>query len=153
MYWPPNALIEDDVGAFIAALAALGYTPCGKNDDYELGYQKVAIYASSDGAVKHMARQHLWGRGWLSKIGDWEDIVHPDLQCIEGDPSPVAVALGRSYGQVTQVLKRTWWCALINLCVFRCSWAAMKFWLYRMRHPSWLWSNAMKRSSRLGIHS
>jgi hypothetical protein len=146
IYWPPNSAANDDVEAFVLALSELGYVRCG-SPDYEFGYQKIAIYASSDRSVLHMARQKFWGRGWLSKLGDWEDIAHADLRCIEGDPSPIAVALG-SYGQVEEILKRSWWSALVNLCIFRCLWGAIRFWIYRLRHPSWIWSNVVRSHRR-----
>src|SRR5262249_6231669 len=109
--------------------------------EYEFGYQKVAIYTTNNRRVRHMARQHFLGRGWLSKCGSFEDILHADLECLEGDPSPFVL----SYGQVEQILKRSWWSALVNLCIFKCLWHAFKFWLYRLRHPSWIWSNLLKR--------
>jgi hypothetical protein len=143
MYWPPNAQVRDDVDTFVLALSALGYTPCDRHD-YEVGYQKVAIYASSGRCVLHMARQKFWGGGWLSKLGDMEDIAHPDLRCIEGDPSQIPVALGLSYGRVEQILKRTWWAAFINLGLSRCLWAATKFFFYRVLHPSWIWRNVKR---------
>jgi hypothetical protein len=135
-YWPPGAPLDDSIHAFLQAFARLGYAPCD-NPDFEFGYQKVAIYATSDGRVKHMARQHFLGRGWLSKCGSLEDILHANLQCIEGDPSRWEEALGRSYGQVKQILKRSWWTATVHRCLFRCFWEAAKFWLYRLMHPSW----------------
>ena len=132
IYWPPGVPLDDNVDAFIQAFAKLGYIPCN-NQDFEFGYQKVAIYTSSDQRVLHMARQHFWGKGWLSKLGCLEDIIHADLKCIEGDPSPIAVQNG-SYGEVSQILKRSWWAAFTRFCLFRCSWAAFKFWLYRRAH-------------------
>lgn len=147
IYWPPNSRAKDDVEAFVLALRDLGYVPCGR-PDYEFGFQKVAIYASSDRThVTHMARQKFWGPGWLSKLGAWEDIAHADLKSIEGDPSPVAIASG-SYGRVEEILRRSWWSALVNLCVFRCLLGAVRFWIYRLLHPSWIWSNAVRSFRR-----
>ena len=139
IYWPPGLPLDETVDNFIQAFATLGYVPCS-SPAFEFGYQKVAIYASGDGQVLHMARQHLLGRGWLSKLGEMEDINHADLECIQGDPSPIAVALG-SYGQVARILKRTWWAALTTGCIFRSLWAEIMFWFFRLRHPSWIWSN------------
>ncbi len=135
-YWPPGADYNDSVDAFIQAFGTIGYRPC-EDSKFQIGYQKVAIYASSDRRVLHMARQHFFGRGWLSKCGSLEDIQHADLECIAGNPSPLLAALGRTYGAVDTVLKRSWWSALTNLCIFRCAWAAFKFWFYRKTHPSW----------------
>jgi hypothetical protein len=57
-----------------------------------------------EGVPSHMARQQLFGRGWLSKIGDWEDIIHPELRNIEGKTGPII----RGYGTVHTILKRSW---------------------------------------------
>lgn len=137
IYWPPGVELNDRIEAFIQVFSTIGYTPCGDDRSFEFGYQKVAIYATSDRRVQHMARQHFWGRGWLSKCGILEDILHPNLQCLEGDPSPMLAALGKTYGEVSLILKRSWWSAFIHLCLFRCMWDGFKFWLYRLVHPSW----------------
>jgi hypothetical protein len=120
---PPEAATEDH---FVQRFALLGYKQCGLDSSFEIGYQKVAIYANDQG-VTHMARQHLLGRGWLSKTGKMEDILHPNLEDIEGDRS----ILAGQYGTVTLILKRSWWSALISLCLFRGLWADIKFWLSR----------------------
>jgi hypothetical protein len=134
---------DDRVEFFIQAFQKIGYRETD-NRAFEFGYQKVAIYTASDRTVNHMARQRFWGGGWLSKCGALEDIVHPDLECLQGDPSPLAAANG-SYGEVTQVLKRGWWVAAVNLCLFRCCWVAFRFLLYRIAHPSWILSNIRRR--------
>jgi hypothetical protein len=41
-----------------------------------------------------LARQHLFGKGWLSKLGDFEDIIHPKLSDIEGSTDPYAYEYG-----------------------------------------------------------
>lgn len=100
-FWPENAPDNDKVGGFIQAFALQGYSRC-ESFDYELGFQKVAIFASEDGTVTHMARQELLGRGWLSKLGVLEDILHRDVRAVENN----------TYGLAVAVLKRTWWSAL-----------------------------------------
>lgn len=102
-HWPPGVPLDDTVECFVAAFATLGYEKC-QSASFELGYQKVAIYANNLRIVRHMARQRLFGGGWLSKIGDYEDIFHRQLSDIETDPSPALFG----YGEVKQVLKRTW---------------------------------------------
>jgi hypothetical protein len=122
---------ETPLSYFVQGFGALGYKPC-ENRTFEFGYQKVAIYANDLG-ITHMARQHFLGRGWLSKLGDWEDIVHRELEDISGDMSPMAY----QYGQVVQVMKRNWWYAAVNLCLFRSVWHASRYWFHRVTHPSW----------------
>lgn len=140
-YWPPSLpritpppfpeLWATPVDYLVQGFETLGYKGT-TSPDFELGYQKVAVYANETGAT-HMARQHFLGRGWLSKLGEMEDIVHAKLSDIEGDTG----AMSGQYGLVTQVLKRSWWDAIVNSCVFHCVWGALKFWLYRLGHPSW----------------
>lgn len=129
VYWPIEP-VDETVDSFVHAFATLGYKLC-ENSSFEFGYQKVAIYAADDMSVRHMARQEFFGRGWLSKPGKLEDILHPDLASIEGDPSPISL---NEYGRVRRILRRSWWTAFVRLCLFRCWWAALKFWLYRMAH-------------------
>jgi hypothetical protein len=141
VHWPPGAPLDDSVDAFVQSFAELGYERCTgsitQSSVFEFGYQKVAIYATSDHCVLHMARQHFFGKGWLSKCGVLEDIQHADLHSIEGDPSPLLAALGRTYGEAVVVLKRSWWSALTHLCFFRGALAAFEFWLYRRLYIEW----------------
>jgi hypothetical protein len=123
---PPQTAREDH---FVQRFGLLGYKPCGLDRSFEIGYQKVAIYANDLG-VTHMARQHFLGRGWLSKAGSMEDILHPNLEDIEGDTSIFA----NQYGKVTLILKRTWWKAFTSLSLFRCLLAAFKFRLHQCVH-------------------
>jgi len=125
VYWPPWAARDERLDTFVRVFAALGYEVCDK-DDFEFGYQKVAMYALNEEHVTHMARQHFFGRGWLSKPGMLEDIVHADLKCIETHPDGLS-----DYGTVHRIMRRSWWVALVNLCLFRCFWYALKFWLCR----------------------
>ena len=82
VYWPPGALREPTLSAFIAAFAVLGYETC---DDgaLEEGVEKVAIYALQNGLPTHMARQLPSGR-WTSKLGEAEDIEHASPAELEG---------------------------------------------------------------------
>ena len=93
---------------FVEAFGRLGYKECDSRE-FEVGYQKVAIYATVNRRVKHMARQHFLGKGWLSKLGGLEDILHPQLGDIEGDASPLTT----EYGEVVQILKRNWITAIV----------------------------------------
>jgi hypothetical protein len=103
-----------------------GYYACD-NPSFELGYQKVAIFANALG-VTHMARQHLLGRGWLSKLGSAEDVLHQLATDVEGDYAATA----NGYGLIAQYMKRSWWAALVRVCLLRCMWASFRFWVYRV---------------------
>lgn len=134
-YWPPGLpTVEPPETAslehFIQGFRTLGYEPCD-NRGLEIGYQKVAVYANEVG-VTHMARQHFAGRGWLSKLGSLEDILHRELEAVEGDTS----ALAGQYGKVVQILKRTWWTAFLDASTYRCWCSTIKFWISRVVRQS-----------------
>jgi len=126
-FWPDGIPLIDDVVTFVRAFETLGYKPT-TSSAFRIGRQKVAIYAKLDGTVTHMSRQHFLGRGWLSKLGDLEDIVHPTLESIEGDPSPTS----NEYGIVVQILQRDWWTAS-KFGLFKCWSMAFKLWFLRPR--------------------
>lgn len=138
VYWPPHLPVADlSVENFVNAFVdELGYEPCGKNGDFEWGFQKVAIYAvtkpNGDQETKHMARQHFLGRGWLSKLGPDEDIFHSRLKDVQGN----------LYGTVEQVLKRPWRTAFSKGLALSSS---LRFFIYRFRHPSWIVSNLRRK--------
>lgn len=90
-YWPPDVLREETVAAFVAALGTLGYVPC-EDESFEIGFEKVAMYATTDDRPTHATRQ-LPGGSWSSKLGTREDIEHA-LRALEGD----------IYGRVVQFL-------------------------------------------------
>ena len=92
-YWPPEAPRSFSLSAFITAYGTLGYTP---TDDasVEQGFEKIALYATSDLKVKHAALQKSNGR-WTSKLGDEQDIEHH----LDG-------LIDEHYGAVVKILKR-----------------------------------------------
>ena len=92
-YWPAGASRAETVAAFVIAFNTLGYAPCA-GDELEAGFEKVALFADTQGRLLHAARQLPSGR-WTSKMGELEDIEHGlhDLA-------------GAAYGSVVQVLKR-----------------------------------------------
>jgi hypothetical protein len=92
-HWPPGVSNEETLAAFVAAFVALGYEPC-TDEGQEAGWEKVALYATADGAPAHAARQLSGGR-WSSKLGRGQDIEH-DLRALEG----------ADYGKVVQILRR-----------------------------------------------
>lgn len=106
-----------------------GYQVCG-SDTYELGYQKVAIFAN-DAGVTHMARQCFLGKGWLSKLGKYEDIIHWNVRDVEGDMDPTT----QEYGEVALYMKRSWFRACLTLCLFTNALASIRFSLYRLIIP------------------
>lgn len=141
-YWPPATSKEESIDCFASAFATMGYRRC-ESADFELGFQKVAIYADEDMTPTHMARQHFLGRGWLSKLGDLEDILHRELRDIElhrelrdieGDAAPTLPG----YGRAVLILKRSWWTA-IRCGLFKCWLAAFRFWIERLLRSHAVW--------------
>ncbi len=92
-YWTLNVPRQETLEAFIQAFATLGYQVC-ENSDLEIYFQKIAIYVLK-GKPTHLARQLDDGK-WTSKLGSNEDIIHHNLDGLEGE----------KYGKVTTVMKR-----------------------------------------------
>ena len=127
-YWPEKAPKTLEVASFVTAFGLDGYEPCGLDASYEFGYQKIAIYCELYRGIKipaHMARQDLLGRGWLSKLGDFEDILHPGLEDVEN----------QDYGSVEVILKRKLLGRGFCGDLFRWLLAETRNFLYRMRKP------------------
>jgi hypothetical protein len=92
-FWPAGAPVTETLDAFIQAFQTLGYHPCA-DDEYEPGFEKIAIYVGAVGRPTHAARQLANGR-WTSKLGSEDDIEHT----LDG-------LVGGLYGRVAQVLRR-----------------------------------------------
>src|SRR5271168_1376075 len=92
-FWPTEPR-EETIESFRKAFGRLGYASCDTND-FEPGYEKLAIYAGEDNVPTHMVRQLSSGH-WTSKLGELEDIEHQTLEQLSGS----------DYGRVVQVLKR-----------------------------------------------
>jgi hypothetical protein len=92
-YWPASLPREETLDAFREAFASLGYAAC-PGEEFEPGFEKVALFAAATGEPTHAARQLPGGR-WSSKLGTLEDIEHAlhDLK-------------GMEYGTVVLILKR-----------------------------------------------
>lgn len=92
-YWPANVPREQTILAFVLAYGTIGFVPCDRGS-LEVGFEKIALYASA-GEPTHAARQLPNGR-WTSKLGEFEDIAHVNIECLHGP----------CYGQVAIYLKR-----------------------------------------------
>lgn len=93
-YWPRRAPLAYTLESYTAALAIHGFYVCDDGEP-EQGFEKIALYANTDGQPTHAARQLASGR-WTSKLGDEEDITHDSLAALEG----------ADYGTVVCFLKR-----------------------------------------------
>lgn len=91
--WPDEIDREGSLAAFAALFMLFGFAPCSDHR-IEAGFERVALFADTDGRPTHAARQLQNGR-WTSKLGMAEDIEH-DLRAIEGD----------LYGRVVRIFRR-----------------------------------------------
>jgi hypothetical protein len=64
------------------------------NKEVEIGVTKIAIYFEGE-EFKHVARQLKNGK-WTSKIGDWEDVEHDNIE----------ILFGEFYGTQTIIMQR-----------------------------------------------
>jgi hypothetical protein len=92
-YWPATILHAETLDAFREMFISLGYVEC-QEEDFESGFEKIALFAGETSDPRHAARQLPSGR-WTSKLGLLGDIEHA-LHDVEGD----------EYGEVVLVMKR-----------------------------------------------
>lgn len=94
-FWPDGAPREQTLAAFLQAFATLGYEDCGMDGSLESNYERIAIYATTDGKPQHAARQ-LRDGVWTSKLGQYRDIHHSTPDAIENE----------AYGRVVRIMRR-----------------------------------------------
>ncbi len=82
-YWPEGIPREETVDAFVAAFRTKGYEACDTGV-LEKGFEKVALYVDAQIIPTHAARQMENGQ-WTSKLGEFEDIDHLTVECLQGD--------------------------------------------------------------------
>lgn len=75
-FWPTDAT-EPSLPDFEKVYADLGYARC-EHIDHEGGADQVAIYLDPSGTPTHASRR-LKNGNWTSKLGDFEDIEHNDV--------------------------------------------------------------------------
>ncbi len=92
-FWPAGVVDEETLDAFRQAFASVGYEICA-SEEWEPGFEKVALFTDARGVPKHAARQLPSGL-WTSKLGALEDIAH-SLHDLEGT----------EYGKVAVTMKR-----------------------------------------------
>lgn len=97
-FWPDGIDTDDSIETYVKVFESLGYSVC-KNEirdciKVDLLYEKVIIYGYPERAFSHVAYQLYFG--WVSKLGDWQDIKHKTFNGLEGD----------YYGNVAVVMKR-----------------------------------------------
>jgi len=92
-FWPTGAT-EPSLPDFEHVYADLGYSKC-EHLNHEGDADQVAIYVDPSGIPRHASRR-LGNGNWTSKLGDFEDVEHPDVNGVCCD----------SYGETVIVLCR-----------------------------------------------
>jgi hypothetical protein len=92
-YWPDGVPRVQTLDAYTEAYITVGFEVCA-DASLEEGVEKICIY-TLHGEPTHAARQ-LENGNWTTKFGDFEDVEHIDLACIQG---PV-------YGITNRYMKR-----------------------------------------------
>ena len=92
-FWPAEVPREVTLECFISAFESLGFSICD-SQDFEEGYEKIAIFTDSRDIPTHAARQLSSGK-WTSKLGRLEDIEH-ELMGVAGV----------AYGKISVLLRR-----------------------------------------------
>ena len=98
VFWPIPIDPIDPVTLkqFIKAFESEGFSVC-KNEKYEKGFEKVAIYVDPSNNDEPTHASRLLPNGvWTSKMGEGEDIEHDTLRVVEG----------QMYGKAKAFLKR-----------------------------------------------
>ena len=95
-FWPDGLPREHSLSAFMQAYATLGYQDSGMDGSLEPDFERIAIYATTDGKPQHAARQ-LRDGVWTSKLGKYRDIHHN---------TPAAIENESNYGRVVRYMKR-----------------------------------------------
>ena len=80
-YWPASATHSDCIESLKEVFATMGFEQC-KDDRFEEGYLKVALYEDNDG-WQHAALQTATGR-WRSKMGEGPVIEHLSPESLSG---------------------------------------------------------------------
>lgn len=73
-FWPINIPRAIEINSFIELYKLIGYEVC-KTQEFEDGFEKVAIFIDFHGLPTHAARQLTNGL-WTSKLGCEYDIKH-----------------------------------------------------------------------------
>ena len=98
-YWPVEVTEEISLESLRSVFEQLGYEECG-TADFELDFEKIAIYVDDELYPCHAARQLSTGN-WTSKLGDWQDIEHETLDALESTPF-----MKSPYGTVALIMRR-----------------------------------------------
>ena len=117
-HWPDGIPTDGSLASYIMLFELLGYKKC-ESPKVEIFYEKIALYGYPEDAFAHVAYQLYFG--WISKLGEWEDIKHRTLEALESD----------DYGEVKVFMKRR--CALRGFLARAFFNQTSRFWSTRRR--------------------
>lgn len=82
-YWPEGADLDYSISGYEAAFARVHFSRC-TDGAFEIGVEKIALYALPDSTeFLHAARQLEDGR-WTSKLGNRRDVDHDSPENLAG---------------------------------------------------------------------
>lgn len=70
------------LSSYVDYYKSIGFREC-KDGEFREGYSTIVIFALGD-EFTHVARRKD-STTWASKLGEWEDIEHSDLDSLSGD--------------------------------------------------------------------
>lgn len=81
-YYTADGSVSMDLGinSYIDLFKNHGFSIC-KNDSLQKGFEKIAIFEDSNKWFSHVSLQLSDGK-WTSKMGEYEDIKHTDLESV-----------------------------------------------------------------------
>ena len=92
-YWPIRVPRLINIDSFISLYSTIQYTIC-EDGNYEIGFEKIAIFTSNLGVPTHASR--LLPNGyWTSKLGPNIDVSHSIFSIEDGDYGSVSIYMKR----------------------------------------------------------
>jgi hypothetical protein len=117
-FWPDNIPPDDTLDNYVRLFELRGYERCVRAR-VELLYEKIALYGDSTANnFNHVAYQLYFG--WISKLGDWQDIQHKTLKALENDAG---------YGHPVVIMRRR--CNMRGFFLRACFNMTVRFWPMR----------------------
>lgn len=92
-YWPEGIDRGHWCANYMAALSTVGFTEQTYDPGYDERFQTIAVYHKG-GVFKHVAMQ-IGDLAWHSKLGEYEDLIHP-----------LNALVGPCYGSVFRFMRR-----------------------------------------------
>jgi len=101
-WWPEDIKRTHTVDSYAEVYKKyFGFDFCN-NGDYEIGFDKIVLFADDDNMFKHAALR-INEKLWTSKMGDYEDIEHGNLKSVsDGDYGKPVIFMKRKSNEQNQ---------------------------------------------------